>query len=128
MIYVRYVVIIPFWFVNVSAALLGAKFETFVISTFLATIPGSILLTTAGRGLSNIFEISSNDMKISTFELIKQAMWTRDMQYCFLLLLVCLIVPMILKYYNTHKKDYDNKRLKRKNSIDYNISYIYQIG
>ena len=107
LIYVRYVVIIPFWFVNVSAALLGAKFETFVLSTFVATIPGSLLLTTAGRGLSNMLELS-NDSDISTFSLVKQAMWSRDMQYCFLLLLLCLIIPLIVKYYNKNVNSSNN--------------------
>merc|ERR1712228_1069495 len=99
LIYVRYVIIIPFWFVNVAAALFGCKVSNFLLSTFLATIPGSLLLTTAGRGLANAFDAYSVSEEITMFGLIKQIIWSRDMLLCGLLLLCCLAIPVLLKKY-----------------------------
>merc|ERR1712087_610609 len=94
LIYVRYVIIIPFWFVNVAAALFGCSLANFVLSTFLATIPGALLLTTAGRGLANAFEGYRDD--ITMLGLVKQVLWTTDMMLCAALLGVCLAVPFAL--------------------------------
>ena len=81
LIYVRYVIIIPFWFVNVAAALFGCKIYNFVLSTFIATIPGSLLLTTAGRGLANAF-LTLEANEINAFTLFKQVLWSWDMLFC----------------------------------------------
>ena len=95
LIYVRYVIIIPFWVVNVAAALFGCRMHNFVISTFLATIPGALLLTTAGRGLANAFERYHEE--ITMFGLVKQVLWSRDMLFCGSLLVLCLSIPFLLR-------------------------------
>lgn len=95
LIYVRYMLIIPFWVVNVAAALFGCRMHNFVISTFVATIPGALLLTTAGRGLANAFEQYHEE--ITMFGLVKQVLWSRDMFFCGSLLLLCLSIPFLLK-------------------------------
>ena len=99
LIYVRYVIIIPFWFVNVAAALFGCKMQNFLVSTFLATIPGALLLTTAGRGLANAFDAYSVSEEITMFGLVTQMIWSKDMMLCGLLLLCCLAIPFLLKKY-----------------------------
>ena len=98
LIYVRYVIIIPFWFVNVAAALFGCKIYNFLLSTFIATIPGALLLTTAGRGLANAF-LTLDATEITAFTLFKQVLWSWDMLFCGSLLLFCLSLPLILKKY-----------------------------
>jgi len=98
LIYARYMIIIPFWFVNVAAALLGVRANYFIISTFIATIPGSLLYTTAGRGLAHAFELYKDN--ISTWTLLKQVLFSNDIQYCLGLLLICGVVPIAIKYYN----------------------------
>ena len=98
LIYVRYVIIIPFWFVNVAAALFGCKISNFLLSTFIATIPGALLLTTAGRGLANAF-LTLSENEITAFTLFKQVLWSWDMLFCALLLLICASMPLIMKKY-----------------------------
>ena len=97
LLYVRYVIIIPFWFVNVAAALFGCSLANFVLSTFLATIPGALLLTTAGRGLANAFQGYRDD--VTMLGLVREVLWTTDMMLCAALLLVCLAIPFALKRY-----------------------------
>merc|ERR1719295_37419 len=95
LIYVRYIIVIPFWLVNVAAALFGCRVHNFVISTFLATIPGALLLTTAGRGLAKAFQQYHEE--ITPFGLVKEVLWSRDMLFCGSLLALCLSIPFILR-------------------------------
>lgn len=43
MVLIRYMVFVPFFVVNISAAVLGVSFPVFFITTFFATIPGASL-------------------------------------------------------------------------------------
>eukprot|EP00295_Goniomonas_pacifica_P040958 CAMPEP_0175980846 /NCGR_PEP_ID=MMETSP0108-20121206/47015_1 /TAXON_ID=195067 ORGANISM="Goniomonas pacifica, Strain CCMP1869" /NCGR_SAMPLE_ID=MMETSP0108 /ASSEMBLY_ACC=CAM_ASM_000204 /LENGTH=195 /DNA_ID=CAMNT_0017311327 /DNA_START=71 /DNA_END=656 /DNA_ORIENTATION=+ len=56
MIFIRYVLVVPFWFVNVAAAVLGVPLGVFMFTTCVAIVPGSLLYTTAGSGLAAIFD------------------------------------------------------------------------
>jgi hypothetical protein len=47
MVLIRYMVFVPFFMVNISAAVLGVSFPVFFITTFFATIPGSLLFWNA---------------------------------------------------------------------------------
>jgi len=56
MLCVRYLLFIPHWFTNASAALLGVNFMVFMWTTALASLPGTLLYTFAGVTLASIFE------------------------------------------------------------------------
>jgi uncharacterized membrane protein YdjX (TVP38/TMEM64 family) len=54
--FVRIVPVLPFFAVNMAAALLDVPLRTFAFSTFLGSIPGSLLYTTAGKILGELLE------------------------------------------------------------------------
>eukprot|EP01047_Picozoa_sp_COSAG01_P010940 COSAG01_NODE_473_length_16542_cov_42.403651_10_plen_244_part_00 len=56
MICIRYLLFIPHWFTNVSAALIGVPFPLFQWTTLVSCIPGTVLYTCAGAGLASVFE------------------------------------------------------------------------
>ncbi|ETO24760.1 hypothetical protein RFI_12397 [Reticulomyxa filosa] len=119
-------IIIPFWCVNVAAALLEVRTDYFVISTLIATIPGSLLYTTAGRGLANAFELYRDD--ISTWTLWKQVLFTNEIRFCLLLLLICGLFPMGIRYYNNKYRNnlsYTNTISGGKKEFDYLIFLAY---
>jgi uncharacterized membrane protein YdjX (TVP38/TMEM64 family) len=47
----RLLPIAPFWLVNLVPALLGVRLSTFVLSTFIGIIPGTIVYASLGSGL-----------------------------------------------------------------------------
>jgi len=98
--------------VNVAAALLGVNTKYFVISTFVATIPGSLLYTTAGRGLAHAFELYKDH--ITTWTLLKQVLFSNDIQYCLGALFVCGIIPMGVQYYRKHYNTLSNVKVNGK--------------
>lgn len=55
MLVVRYLLFIPHWFTNASAALLDVNLCTFLWTTALASLPGTLLYTFAGTTLASIF-------------------------------------------------------------------------
>ena len=59
LLFLRLVPLFPFWLVNLAAAFFGISFRTFVWTTFVGIIPGAVVFTEAGRGLSSIFDHES---------------------------------------------------------------------
>jgi len=51
----RLVPVVPFFVANLIPALVGVRFGRFAISTFIGIIPGSIVYTSVGAGLSDVF-------------------------------------------------------------------------
>lgn len=51
----RLVPAVPFFLANLAAAAAGARLDRFVISTFLGIIPGALVYTSVGAGLSGVF-------------------------------------------------------------------------
>ena len=54
----RLLPIIPFFAVNIMAALIGVKFKNFVLTTVLGIIPGALVFTWIGVGIGNVFDQS----------------------------------------------------------------------
>jgi len=52
---IRLVPAVPFFVANLVPALVGVPMRRFVITTFLGIIPGGIVYTSAGAGLSDVF-------------------------------------------------------------------------
>ena len=48
--------IFPFWIVNLGAALLGVRFWTFILTTFLGGIPGSFIYSSLGAGIGDVID------------------------------------------------------------------------
>src|SRR5919106_1568008 len=52
----RLIPLFPFWLVNLVPAFLGVPLGTYVLATFLGIIPGSLVYTSAGSGLGEVFD------------------------------------------------------------------------
>jgi uncharacterized membrane protein YdjX (TVP38/TMEM64 family) len=52
---IRLVPAVPFWMANLVPAMVGVPLSRFVISTFLGIIPGGLVYTSVGAGLSEVF-------------------------------------------------------------------------
>ncbi|WP_299303922.1 TVP38/TMEM64 family protein [uncultured Litoreibacter sp.] len=53
---IRLVPAVPFFVANLVPALVDVPYQRFVISTFLGIIPGSVVYTSVGAGLGEVFE------------------------------------------------------------------------
>ncbi|PIB23935.1 hypothetical protein BFP76_01380 [Amylibacter kogurei] len=51
----RLVPAIPFFIANLAPAFLGVKLKNFVLTTFLGIMPGSVVYTSVGAGLGDVF-------------------------------------------------------------------------
>ncbi len=56
LLFLRFVPLLPFWAVNLAPAFFNVRLKTFVWTTFVGIIPGSLALTLAGGGLQKIFD------------------------------------------------------------------------
>lgn len=52
----RLIPIIPFWVVNIVAALVGVELPTFMLSTFIGIIPLTIIYVSLGESLGSMFD------------------------------------------------------------------------
>ena len=52
---IRLVPAVPFWMANLVPAMVGVPLSRFVISTFIGIIPGGLVYTSVGAGLSEVF-------------------------------------------------------------------------
>ncbi len=52
----RFLPVVPFFVANLLPALFGVPFHRFVISTALGIVPGALVYTSVGAGLSEVFE------------------------------------------------------------------------
>ena len=54
LISLRLIAIIPFWIVNIVAAICNVRFSTFFISTFIGIIPTAIVYVALGSGMYHV--------------------------------------------------------------------------
>ncbi|OGT36502.1 MAG: hypothetical protein A3F11_11730 [Gammaproteobacteria bacterium RIFCSPHIGHO2_12_FULL_37_14] len=54
--FLRFIPIFPFWVVNIIPALLGVKTSTFMITTAIGIIPGTIIYVALGNGLGKFVD------------------------------------------------------------------------
>jgi Uncharacterized conserved protein len=59
-IFLRVTPIVPNWFLNASAPIVGIPFRIFVTATFIGYIPVNIALVSMGRTLSEITTVGLN--------------------------------------------------------------------
>ncbi len=89
LIILRLMPIVPFFIANLAPAFLGVKLRVFIITTLIGILPGTVVYTSIGAGLSNIFKNNnapSLDLFSNPFILISS-----------LGLLVLAIFPIIIK-------------------------------
>ena len=50
----RFIPIVPFWFVNVAAALAGTPIRAYVAATFIGIMPATFIFSSIGAGIGSI--------------------------------------------------------------------------
>merc|ERR1712086_778605 len=85
MLCIRYLLFVPHWFTNVSAALIGVPLFTFTWTTMVSCIPGTVLYTCAGAGLADFFTEQEQAMKRgeavvqpTPLQVILKVVWTEN--------------------------------------------------
>lgn len=56
LLFLRFVPLFPFWLVNIAPAFFGVSLFTFLWTTLVGILPGSLVFTLAGGGLDKILE------------------------------------------------------------------------
>lgn len=56
LLFLRFVPLFPFWLVNIAPAFFDVSLLTFIWTTLIGILPGSLVFTLAGGGLQNILE------------------------------------------------------------------------
>ena len=56
LLFLRLVPVFPFWLVNIVPALLGMKFNRYVLATIIGIIPGAVVYASVGAGFGSLFE------------------------------------------------------------------------
>jgi uncharacterized membrane protein YdjX (TVP38/TMEM64 family) len=94
---IRLIPVIPFWAVNIGAALLNIKLKPFAIATFFGIIPETVLYVWMGSGLEEIFnagQTPSLDM-----------LWVPSTVIPLLALALLPLIPLVYqKIKKSHKK------------------------
>lgn len=96
LLYIRYMLVCPFWFVNSCSALLNVPLLTFAGATYIAIIPGSFIYTTAGSQLGFFLEQYEGD-SVTVTQLLRNSMFSKEMVVCWSLLAFCILIPMVVK-------------------------------
>jgi len=104
LVFVRYIAFFPFWFVNASCALLNVGYKRFLLTTAMATIPGSLIYTWSGELLVDVLEEFDGDS--AEGELVRNLLHKTFFESSKGVMLVgllafCTLVPVILHYTKT---------------------------
>lgn len=95
LLFLRLVPIFPFWAVNLAPALLGMRFNPFLVATALGIVPATIVYSMFGAGLGRIFDAGA---QVSTKEVFSPTMVAA------LIGLGCLaLLPIALRRIGVHR-------------------------
>ncbi len=97
LLFLRFVPLFPFWLVNIAPAFFGVSFFTFVWTTFLGIIPGTLVFTFAGAGLEQIVE-NNEPFSLNTI-------FNFQIKIALLMLGITALVPLVYKRLRSRGKD-----------------------
>jgi uncharacterized membrane protein YdjX (TVP38/TMEM64 family) len=95
MIGLRLIAVIPFWILNIVAALLNIKSSTFLISTLIGIIPSTIIYVVIGDGVRDAL---NSPHGITPEVLINPKIWMP-----IIIMAILLMLPNIIKYFRQQK-------------------------
>jgi len=95
LLFLRFIPFFPFWVVNLAPAFFNVRIWTYVWTTFVGIIPGSVVSTQAGRGLNAIFE-SGEEFSLSSI-------FNTEMKIALILLGIFSLTPLIYKKWKKKK-------------------------
>lgn len=89
MLFLRLIPFFPFWIVNLAPAFFNVRLRSFIWTTAVGILPGTILSTQAGRGLNSIFE-RNEEFSIQSF-------FTPEVRIALICLGIFALLPIFLK-------------------------------
>ncbi len=95
LISLRLIAVIPFWILNILAALLNVRMSTFVVSTLIGITPMSIIYVVIGDGVR---DSTANGQPLSADVLTNPKIWIP--LFC---MAVILMIPNIMKLFKNKK-------------------------
>lgn len=95
MIGLRLIVVIPFWVLNIVAALLNINARIFLISTLIGILPSTIIYVVIGNGVRDTLD---KGYKLSPGLLMNPQIWLP-----IFIMALLIILPNIIKYYKQNK-------------------------
>ncbi len=98
LISLRLIAVIPFWIINIIAALVNVRLSTFILSTFIGILPSSIIYVVIGDGVND--SVNSGD-GLSTTILLNPKIW---IPLC--IMGIILMTPNIIKSLKHYKKSH----------------------
>jgi uncharacterized membrane protein YdjX (TVP38/TMEM64 family) len=90
MLTLRFIAVFPFWLINICAGLTSIPLRTFVWTTAVGILPGSLVYTYAGSQLATIQSVSD--------------IFTTRILIAFLLLAALAMVPTIINHVKRHRQ------------------------
>lgn len=106
LLFLRLVPAFPFWLVNLAPAFLGVPLATYVISTFVGIIPGSLAYAYTGHGLDSVIEqqkqsfescVAEKGESACDFTLDASSLVTKEIIIAFALLSLVALLPVLIK-------------------------------
>ncbi len=106
LLFLRLVPAIPFFLVNIAAALLGVPLRTYVIGTVVGIIPATFAFASIGAGLDSVLVRSKADqatcaaakgMAACPLELTFKSLITNEILIALSLLAVVALIPVVYK-------------------------------
>jgi uncharacterized membrane protein YdjX (TVP38/TMEM64 family) len=108
LLFLRLVPAFPFWFVNIAPAILGVPLRTYIVTTFLGIIPGTLALSAAGAGLDSVIAaakanyatcMASNPdpARACRLAIDTHALITKEIMLALVLLGFAALIPIALK-------------------------------
>jgi len=106
LLFLRLVPAFPFWFVNIAPAILGVPLRTYIVTTFIGIIPGSLALAAAGAGLDSVIAaakanyascVAAKGVEACRLAIDAHALITKEIMWALVLLGFAALIPIALK-------------------------------
>jgi len=114
MLFLRLVPAFPFWLVNIAPAFLGVALPTYIWTTFVGIIPGTLAFSYIGQGLESVITAQKDSYQACLtekgaqggcqFELDISSLVTTDLIIALVLLSLVALIPIVVKRMQSKKQ------------------------
>ncbi len=114
MLFLRLVPAFPFWLVNIAPAFLGVALPTYIWTTFVGIIPGTLAFSYIGQGLESVITAQKESYQACLtekgaqggcqFELDISSLVTTDLIIALVLLGLVALIPIVVKRMRSKKE------------------------
>lgn len=108
LLFLRLVPAVPFFAVNIAAALLGVSLRTYALATLIGIVPGTFAISFAGSGLGSVIEAqnavyadcvrrAAGNAQACVYAIDSSKLVTRELLIAFALLGAFALLPVLLR-------------------------------